>query len=93
MSNFEELGFKVGPSFLGLKVFVSNIDRKWRFSALQLRSLGLELKMDVYSQKKRGPTLKPSSLKLGTCKGQNSFTLAYQSPFQNQHFRMCVAST
>ena len=36
-----------------------------------------------------GPTLRPRSSKLGTCQG---FTLAHQTPFQNQHFRVCVAS-
>ena len=41
---------------------------------------------------KEGPTLKPNSSKLGTCQDQNSFTLAYQTPFQNMCFQTCVAS-
>ena len=48
---FEELGFKVAPSFYtGLKLSVSNSDRKRRFKALQKRRLGLELKTDNYAQ-------------------------------------------
>ena len=42
---------------------------------------------------KEGPTLKPSSSKLGTCEGWNSFTMCCQSPFWNWHFRTYVAST
>ena len=38
------------------------------------------------------PTLKPNSSMIGTCQGQHSFTLAYQTPFQNRRFRSCVAS-
>ena len=41
---------------------------------------------------KEGPSLKPNSSKLGTCEGRNSFTLAYQTLFQNWHFWMFVAS-
>ena len=41
---------------------------------------------------KEGLTSKPNSSKLGTCQGQHSFTLAYQTPFQNWHFWTCVAS-
>ena len=42
---------------------------------------------------KEGPSSKSISSKLGTCEGQHCFTLAYQTPFQNNCFRTCVAST
>ena len=48
-----------------------------------------------------GPTLNPSSSKLGTCQGHiyiyifffNLKTLAHKTPFQNRRFWTCVAST
>ena len=43
-------------------------------------------------KRKKVANLKLSSLKLGTCQGQNSITLAYQTPFQNRHCQTCVAS-
>ena len=52
----------------------------------------LELNIDGFNQNKEAPTLKPNFPKLGTCQRQHSFTLAYQTPFQNQGSRTCVAS-
>ena len=39
--------------------------------------------MSGFNRKEKGPTLKPNSLKLGTCQGRNSFTLNYQTLFSN----------
>ena len=64
------------------KPSILNSDWKRRFQALGLN-------IDVYTPpKKEEATLKLSSLKLGTCQGRNSFTLAYQNSFQSWCFEL-----
>ena len=46
-------------------------------SALKNCCLGLELETDSLYPQNVGPTLAPSSSKLGTCQGKTLFTLAY----------------
>jgi hypothetical protein len=50
------------------------------------------LKTNRFNPPKKGPTLNLNFSKLGTCQGQHSFTLAYQTIFRNRHFQTCVAS-
>ena len=44
----------------------------------------------AFQRIKEGPSSKPSSLKLGSCQGQHSLTLAYQPPFLNDCFERAV---
>ena len=75
------------PNFkeLGFKVGLSSFFGLTRFQLFS-ETYG-------FNQKIEGPTLKPSSLKVGACRGWNWFTLAYQTPFQNRHIWTCVASS
>ena len=50
MVSFEELGFKAGPSSVGLNHRFSTPIRNEGFEALQERCLGLEMEMDGSTQ-------------------------------------------
>lgn len=49
--------------------------------------IGVDENRTTTEEEKGGPTLKPSTSRLGTYWGQNSCTLAHWSPFWNQHFQ------
>ena len=71
--HFKELSLRVGPSFW-FKPSVSNSNGTQRFQVLQKHYLGLELRTNMDQPS--------NSSKLGTCQGQNSYTLGYHTPFQ-----------
>jgi hypothetical protein len=60
---------------------VFNSDPRWCFCKVQNLLFRWELETYGFNPKK-GPTLKPNSLKLGTCQGRNYFTLAHQTLFK-----------
>ena len=72
MPKLGELGSKVGPSvFWVKKCLFSTLIQDGAIARLKL----IRVENGVYNLKKVGP----SSQRLGTCRGQNSFTLAYQT--------------
>ena len=91
-ASFEELGFKVAPSFIRYKCPLSTPIEGGDFGTLKTFCFRLELKIDGFNQKMKRPAMKPSSLKLITRKDQNSLTLAYHTPFRYRRFQMCVAA-
>lgn len=80
MPNFKELGFKAGPSFFWLKLsFPTPIVNK-DFKLCRNTIFGRSWKWIILPNKRR-TNLETNSSKLGTSEVQNSFILAYQTPF------------
>lgn len=82
MRNFEEFGFKVGLSSIGYEHPFSTLIQDVGFARLRTYVSDWIWKKD-FNPKKRDEslTLKLNSSKLSTYHGQNSFTLAYRTPF------------
>ena len=58
----------------------------------ELKTDGFNPKKWRKKKKKKRPTLEPNSLNISPCQGQHSFTVVYQTLFQNRRFWTCVAS-
>ena len=80
MSDFEELGFKVGHSFIVYK----RSFKPWS-KTMVLRGLKPLFRIGVgngrFWPNQRGSALKPSSSKVGTSLGHNYFTVVHQMLF------------
>jgi hypothetical protein len=85
--NTGELDFKHGPLIFRVTNIHFQLQSNTEVEALQDHHLGLELKMNKSTQRKRVATIKPSSPKLGICQGQFAFTLVYCTSFRNHFFR------
>ena len=70
--NLGELGFKVGPSFIRYKLWLSTPIQANGFVRLNFFVFFIIVENGQRKPKKEeeGPTLKPSSPRLGTCEGQ-----------------------
>ena len=94
MPNFKEFSFGFGPSFFLIKsVHFQPRQDKMIVCSFTKPSSCIKVENEHFYPIKEGPTLKPSSLRVGTCQGQNYFTLVHQTLFWNKPCWMCVAST
>ena len=88
--SFGELGFKIGPLFFRVTNIHFQLQSNTKVLSLAKPPSWIEVKKNISTQRKRRPTLKPSSPKLSICQGQIAFTLVYWTSFQNQLFQTFV---
>ena len=92
MPNLKELGFKVGPSFIGYKHLISTPIQDGGFVRPETSVSNHSREWTVQTTNLEGPTFKRSSSKLHICQGQEAFTLTEQYSFWNRCFWMYVTS-